>query len=147
MKTDDFEKRLQRVAPREVPTAWREKILTTATQQTQSSRHSLPPVRPSFLAIITQQLEKLSRPHRAAWGSLVTIWIIIATLNFSARDHSTANGAHNTPPPSPEAIAAWRQQRRELAALAESTPQREFAPPRQPLPQPRSSRHPETVAV
>ena len=145
MKNDDFEKRLQQVAPRQIPSAWREEILTAA-QQTETSRHPSSVTRPGFPSTLIQQLLTLSQPHRAAWASLATLWLIIMALNFSARDNSTV-ATRQISPPSPEVIAAWRQQRRELASLTEPNQSREIKVPKPRLPQPRSSRRDEVFAA
>jgi hypothetical protein len=145
MKTDDFEKRLQQVAPREIPSAWRKEVLTAA-QTAQSARHPANAARPSFLSTLIQQLSTWSRPQRAAWAGLATVWVAIMALNFSARDNSTV-ATRQISPPSPEAIAAWRQQRRELASLTEPNQSREIEAPKPRLPQPRSNRRTETFAA
>jgi hypothetical protein len=139
MKTDDFEKRLQRQSPREIPSTWRKEILTAA-QSERPSWHSL------FSAFI-QQVSALSRAHRAAWAGLATLWVVIMVFNFSARDNSAMVAARPTAPPSPEAIAAGRQQRRELASLTEPNQSREIEAPKPRLPQPRSNRRAETFAA
>lgn len=145
MKTDDFEKRLQRQSPREIPGAWREEILSAA-RRAEISGHLSPVTWPSFLSTLIQQLSAMSRPHRIAWASLASVWVIIMALNFSARDNSTV-ATRQIAPPSPEAIAAWRQQRRELASLTEPNQSREIEAPRPRLPQPRSNRRAETFAA
>lgn len=146
MKTDDFENRLQRQASREIPPAWREEILNAA-HKAESSRHPSPGNWHRFLSTIIQQLATLSRPQRAAWASLATVWVVIMALNFSARDNSPTMAARNVAPPSPEAIAAWRHQRRELASLTEPNQSRELEAPKPRQPQPRSSRRDETFAA
>jgi hypothetical protein len=147
MKTDDFEQRLQRVAPREIPPAWREEILTVA-RQAEVSHRPAPATCHSLLARFIQQLSTLTRPQRAAWGSLAAVWLVITGLNLTARDDSATAQTQNFTPPSPQAIAAWRQQRRELAGLTDPTPARPImTAPKQSLPQPRSNRRDETSAV
>ncbi len=144
---DDFEKRLQRVAPREIPSAWREEILTTA-QQAESASHPASAARPGFLSTLIYQLSTSLRPHRAAWGSLAAVWLAILVLNLAARDNSATAQTQNFTPPSPQALAAWRQQRRELAGLTDPTPARPIVTtPKQSLPQPRSNRRDEWSAV
>jgi hypothetical protein len=145
MKTDDFEKRLQRIPRSEIPSAWREGILTAA-RQAETSRHPSPVARPSFLATLIHQLSALSRPNRAAWAGLAIVWVAIMALNFSARDNSTV-ATRQVSPPSPEAIAAWRHQRRELASLTEPNQPREIEAPKPRLPQPRSNRRMATFAA
>jgi uncharacterized protein YjiS (DUF1127 family) len=146
MKTDDFEKRLQQVAPREVPSAWREEVLTAA-EVAQSVRHPSTAARSGFLSTLIHQLATLIRLRRAAWAGLGGVWMVILVFNLSERDHSALAQAHNPSPPSPEALAAWHAQRRELAALADPHPPREIESPKNRLPQPRSNRRAETIAV
>ena len=144
---DDFEKRLQQVAPREIPGAWRNEILTTA-QQAEVSRHPAPAPRHGLLSTLIQQLATLTRPQRAAWGSLAAVWLVILALNLAARDNSSTAQARALAAPSPQALAAWRQQRRELAGLTDPTPARPIVtPPKQSLPQPRSNRRDECLAA
>ena len=144
---DDFEKRLQQVAPREIPFAWREEILTTA-QQAHSAGHTANATRSGFLATLIHQLSTLARPQRAAWGSLAAVWLVILALNLAARDNSATAQTQNFTPPSPQALAAWRQQRRELAGLTDPTPARPIVTtPKQSLPQPRSNRRDEWNAA
>lgn len=144
---DDFEKRLQRVTPHEIPAAWREEILTAA-QQAKAPHHPPPATRPRLLAWFIQQLTTLPRPQCAAWGGLAAVWLVILALNLAARDNSATSQTQNFTSPSPQALAAWRQQRRELAGLTDPTPARPIVTtPKQSLPQPRSNRRDEWNAV
>lgn len=144
MKTDDFEKRLQRQTPREIPAAWREEILNNA-----NSIHRPSPTasRLSWVSVLIHQLSTLLRPQRVAWCGLALVWVVILALNFSVRDNSASVQARNLTSPSPEALAAWRQQRRDLAALTELSQPREVEAPKRRPPQPRSSRREETFTV
>ncbi len=143
----DFEQRLQREIPRQIPPAWREEILTVA-RQAEVSRRSAPATRHNLLAKFIQQLSTLTRPQRAAWGSLAAVWLVILGLNQTARDSSATALTQNFTPPSPQALAAWRQQRRELAGLTDPTPTRPIVTtPKQSLPQPRSNRRDEWNAA
>jgi hypothetical protein len=146
MKTDDFEKRLQQIAPREIPSAWREEVLTAA-EEAQCVRHPSTAARSGFLATLVQQLATLTRPGRAAWAGLGGAWLVIFMFNLSERDQSALTQARDNAPPSPEVLAAWHAQRRELAALADPHPPREIESPKNRLPQPRSNRRAETSAV
>jgi hypothetical protein len=138
MKTDDFEKRLQRQSPREIPSTWRKEILTAA-QSERPSWHSL------FSAFI-QQISALSRPHRAAWVGLATVWVVIMAMNLAARDNSTFAGTSSSIP-SAETMQALKQQRLLFAELIERPEPRLTAPsPVHPV-GPRSQRREETATV
>jgi len=151
MKTDDFEKRLQRQPQREIPSMWREKILTAARSAEHDAEVFHPashPTHPGFLSTLIHQLSTLTRPQRIAWASLVGLWLIILGMNFSLRENSSTTIAASTAAPSPEALAAWRRQYRALAALTEITPSRPIVAPSKPtIPQPRSNRRPEWLAA
>jgi hypothetical protein len=55
-------------------------------------------------------------PYRRTWATLAAVWIALFIFNVSQRDKSEL-AARKLPPPSPEAIMAWRQQERLLAEL------------------------------
>ncbi len=147
----DFEQRLKRVAPRKIPSAWRAGILTTArarSSRREEAQTSAPAARPSFLSTLIHQLSTSLHPHRAAWGSLAAVWLVILALNLTDRDQSARAQTASITPPSPQALAAWRQQRRELAGLTDPTPARPIVTPtKQTLPQPRSNRRDECLAA
>lgn len=87
------------------------------------------------------------RPARYIWAGVAATWVLIFGLNFSARETSTSSLAQ-VPPPSPQALAAWRQQFHVLAALTEINPPRPVvAPPKPTTPQPRSNRRPDWFAA
>jgi hypothetical protein len=61
-------------------------------------------------------------PCRRTWAVLAAVWVALFIFNVSQRDKSEL-AARKLPPPSPEAILAWRQQERLLAELiGPSTP-------------------------
>jgi len=61
-------------------------------------------------------------PCRRTWTALAAVWVLIFIFNVSQRDKSEL-AARKLPPPSPEAIMAWRQQEKLLAELiGPSTP-------------------------
>jgi hypothetical protein len=61
-------------------------------------------------------------PCHRTWTALAAVWVLIFIFNISQRDKSEL-AARKLPPPSPEAIMAWRQQERLLAELiGPSTP-------------------------
>jgi hypothetical protein len=147
MKTDDFEKRLQQHPQRKLPTVWREEILTNA-QSAAASPHAPRTTHHGFaLSTFIHQLSTLLRPQRVAWCGIAAAWVVIIALNISARDNPAMVATSQVLPPSPQAIAAWREQRRELASLTEPNQPREIEALKPRLPQPRSNRRTETFAA
>ena len=55
-------------------------------------------------------------PCRRTWAALAAVWIALFIFNVSQRDKAEL-AARKLPPPSPEAIMAWRQQEKLLAEL------------------------------
>jgi hypothetical protein len=55
-------------------------------------------------------------PCRRTWAILAAVWIALFIFNVSQRDKAEL-AARKLPPPSPEAIMAWRQQEKLLAEL------------------------------
>jgi hypothetical protein len=55
-------------------------------------------------------------PCRRTWAGLAAVWMALLIFNVSQRDKAEL-AARKLPPPSPEAIMAWRQQERLLAEL------------------------------
>jgi hypothetical protein len=53
---------------------------------------------------------------RRTWATLAVVWIALFIFNVSQRD-KVELAARKLPPPSPEAIMAWRQQEKLLAEL------------------------------
>jgi hypothetical protein len=69
-------------------------------------------IRLSFLELVW--------PCRRTWAGLAAVWIALFIFNVSQRD-KVELAARKLPPPSPEAILAWRQQERLLAELIGSS--------------------------
>jgi len=114
MKTDDFEKRLQRLPQREIPGAWRTEVLAKAPESAAPFQSAHRP-RPSLLQLI-QTL--LSRPQRIAWAGLAGAWLMILAMNFAAQDNSPAT-VQSASLPTPEKLQALKQQKRLLAELVD----------------------------
>ena len=116
MNSDNFEQRLRRQSPRQMPTGWREEILSAVTNAV--SRHSSPFARHSLLSTINHQLSTLLWPHPRAWAGLAAVWLVILAVNFSARDDSAAV-AKKVSPLTPEMRMVLKQQKMILAELIE----------------------------
>ncbi len=92
---------------------------------------------PSFsLAAAARQFWQESLwPWRRIWLGLATIWLVLLTLNLATNERPKM-ARHKTPPPSPELMAALREQQRLMLELLEP-----IAPPpdsRPKIPGPRS---------
>lgn len=109
---DDFERRLSHLPLRQIPTEWREKILTVCRESRVESRE--PEQRP--LPTLVSRLSTLLWPHPAAWAGLAAIWILILAVDVSVRDKSPVM-AEKIAPPSPATVAQLQQQQRLLAEL------------------------------
>jgi hypothetical protein len=60
--------------------------------------------------------QELIWPCRRTWTALAAVWMALFIFNVSQRD-KVELAARKLPPPSPEAILAWRQQEKLLAEL------------------------------
>ncbi len=110
MKTDDFEKRLQRVPQRNVPDAWRAEVLANAKGDSASPDDAdsiVTLLRKAFLLFI-------HRPHGMAWSGVAAAWALILLLNFSAQEGTTFVAAQTMP--SPDTMQALQKQKRFLLA-------------------------------
>jgi hypothetical protein len=127
MKRDDqFEKRLHRQAMREIPSTWREEILSVA-EQAAASRHSSPVTRHS------SWWRELFWPCPQAWAGLAAAWVLILALNAATREPVQVATAQSTPP-AREVLMALKERRRLLAELAGSPEQVEPQKPAAPRP-------------
>jgi hypothetical protein len=143
MNPDDFETRLQRQPLRQIPSEWRQDILSAARQAPlphHASRFTLhvPPSR-SLLSTIHHQLSTLLWPHPTAWAGLAAVWLVILGINLTTRDAASLVAKHAAPA-SPQVFMALQEQERLLSELIgpRETPVAERPKPR--LPQPRSER-------
>jgi hypothetical protein len=80
MKTDDFEKRLQRQAPRQIPAAWREEIVSVSKAASLSQAGSVRPM-PTITSLTFSLWRELVCPSRHIWAGLATVWVIILIAN------------------------------------------------------------------
>lgn len=138
MKPDEFEQKLSRQPMREIPSAWRGDILTAA-RAAQTSGHSSPVARHSWLTTLNTQLAAFLWPHSKAWAGLAAVWIFIFALNFSSGD-SSPSIAKKPSPPSPEVIVELKKQQRMFAELVGSYGTVDADRPKILSPKPRSGR-------
>lgn len=136
---DDFEQQLQRRPMRPVPAEWRAEILSAAkaVSDTQPapysplSGHATRNTRP-FRSFITPQFvamklwQELIWPCRRVWLGIAAVWFVVLVVNLST-DESTQVAASQMPAPTPEVMAALREQKQLLVQLldpvaASSTP-------------------------
>lgn len=129
VSADDFEKRLQCQAPRQIPVAWRREILKTALASV--------PARRRVNWTIQFRLSALLWPHPKAWAGLAAVWLLIGIFHFVASDNSYVM-TRNSPMPSAEVLTALREQQRLWAELIETPSIRVATRPRSSAPQPRS---------
>jgi hypothetical protein len=142
MKTDDFEKQLQRQPLRPVPAEWRDQFLSAATRHCHASHIAHHAPRGSWL-------RELLWPSPYAWSGLALVWLVALFLNLAASDsRSSRVGDASSARPvrsSPETLLALEQHLRLRAELAGTSDLAE--PPKPVVNRPRSARQTETVAV
>ncbi len=138
MSSDDFEKRLERQPMRQVPSEWRQDILSAA-RKASAPHHAPRTPHQSALLVLRSQLAALLWPHPAAWAGLAAVWVIILGLNLTSHD-AASRVAKRSSPPSPQVFMAFQEQQRLLSELIgpRETPVAER--PKTALPQPRSER-------
>jgi len=139
---DQFEKRLQELPQRPIPAAWRQQILSAATEAT-SSRRLRSAVRPTLLSNLSTNFTRLLWPHPTAWAALAAVWFLVLGLNFAAREPARPEAAHAMVPASPQMLEMLRQQQQMLAELAGSLERPEASHHKVFFPQPRSQRRQE----
>jgi hypothetical protein len=118
MKPDDFEKHLQRQPLRQMPSEWRDGVLSAARQATR------PQIVPraacdglwAVLSSLNSQLSTLLWPHPAAWAGLAAAWVVILGLSFTTRD-AAVHVARRGSSPSPQVFMAFQEQQRLLTEL------------------------------
>lgn len=116
---DDFEKRIRRVAPREVPSAWREEILAAA-RSAEISRPAPCATPRGWLSSLMDWLAIVMLPRPVAWAGVAAAWIVIIALNIAAQDDSAPAGiSYAAAVVSPETLQALQQQRLLLAELVD----------------------------
>ena len=112
MKTD-FEKLLQQQPVKKIPGHWRAQILQAANAASVSQ--------PTTLNSQPSWFHQLLWPCPQAWGAVAAVWVVIFLLNLNSSGQAPVMAAV-TPTPTPEIMAALKQQRifkAELIGLSE----------------------------
>src|SRR5690349_1132086 len=104
---DQFEKRLQELPQRPIPAAWRQQILSAATEAS-SSRRLRFGIRATLLSRLSTNIARLLWPHPAAWVALAALWFLVLGLNFAAREPARREAAHAMMPASPQMLEMLR---------------------------------------
>ena len=145
MTEDDFEQRVQRQPLRQVPSEWREEILSAARQaalprHAPRATHHGSPAR-SLLSTLRRQLSAFLWPHPAAWAGLAAVWLVILGLNHATGD-TAPRLARGSSPTTPQIFMAFQEQKRVLAELLgpRETPNPVAERPKLVAPRPRSER-------
>jgi hypothetical protein len=134
MNYDDFEQRLQRQPPRQIPAEWREEILTAAGRWSNVESRAQQRPWPSSLV---SRLSSVLWPHPVAWAGLAAVWIFIFAVDLSTRDRTPVIAGNYSPPPA-EVIIEVRQQQRLLAEMIGPRDVREADRSKSSAPRPRS---------
>src|SRR5262245_9148408 len=79
MNMDDFERQLQRQTIRDLPPEWREESLRAARVESRSSQRVLTEPDMSWWRAFFW-------PSQQAWAGVVTVWLVIAALQFSSAE-------------------------------------------------------------
>jgi len=126
MKPDDFEKRLQRLPIRRIPSEWREQILQSAKQSTLDTR-------PPFL----QQLSTVLWLKPKAWAGLAAVWVVIFALQSTSQKHAGIV-ATVSPRQSSSLLMSLKEEQQTLVELMGNNQPDDMDQPRRAVPKPRS---------
>ena len=133
---DDFEKKLQRQMPRQIPAEWRAEILSAATKK---NSHPAAQTGWPLLNWLAIPWRDLIWPSRRVWAGMAAAWVVIVVVNLrDVREIQMAR--HDFTPPSPAVMMAWRDQERSLTDFSEQSEARDVDRPRRLTPTPRSER-------
>jgi hypothetical protein len=135
MNPDEFEKRLQGLPLRKIPTQWREEILQGAT----ATRPSTVKPRGSFISTLRHQLSTSLWLNPKAWAGLAAVWVVVFALQFSSRGHSRMIATAPAPQPSTLLMTLKDQQQTLVELMGNSQPE-DADQPRRFSPRPRSER-------
>src|SRR5437870_4034840 len=141
--SDDFEQRLQRQPPRQIPSQWRAEILSKAHHARITHHVSFWRI---LISTLNSQLSTLLWPSPKAWASLAAIWLLLLIVNASTNDKSIAV-ARTLPRPAPERLMAWREQERLLTELLGPREMPVAEKPKSAASSPRSERHNEFLII
>jgi len=140
MNPDEFEQQLQQRPMRPIPAEWRAEILSAAKTAQSATHHAprttqsvLSTLNPAFLAMKLWQ--ELIWPCRRIWLGMAAVWLIVLACNMSM-DDTPKVAASQMPAPTPEMVAALREQKQLLVQLLDPN----AASPPAANPRPRSER-------
>jgi hypothetical protein len=126
MNFDEFETRLRRAAPREIPAEWRREILSPLRDH----RASAP------------WWQQWLWPHPIAWAGLAAVWGAILALHFTTISEPTRASAAMVH--APDMMQAFQERTRLMAELSEDSPR---SSPPSAVDRPRSSRSMKQIVV
>ncbi len=136
---DQFEKRLQRQPPRELPAAWRSEILAAA-----NAVNAHPP---RVEVRRTSWWRELLWPCPQAWAGLGAAWLLIVGCYFGLRETDPAIVRPGATQASRQMRELLKQQEQLFVELTGSADQPDVDRPRSLHPTPHSSRRAEACAV
>jgi hypothetical protein len=137
MKTDDFEKRLQRQAPRQLPASWREEIISASQAACQSPAGSVRSTHATITHLVFSLWRELICPARRIWAGLAAAWVIILIANANlTTDRPMAHAESATS--SAELWFSFREQTLLVAELSGTVESKPIKPPQATPPRPRS---------
>ncbi|HTL57576.1 MAG TPA: hypothetical protein VL361_17960 [Candidatus Limnocylindrales bacterium] len=139
MQGDDFEEWLHQQPLRKLPAEWRNDILSAANAATEGGYAPRVVSARRPVSSLKAYLAVLLWPSPKAWVGLAAVWVLLITVNHTAKDSSesiASSGAEATS----GMIMAWKEQQRILTELIQPAKTASIQPSRQPAPSPRSER-------
>jgi hypothetical protein len=132
-----FEERLQGIAPRPIPSSWRQEILRHARN---ASHVPIAPTPTPSVTTLRTFFTQLLWPHPKAWGALAAAWMLILGLNFASREPAPSVLASEPEAVSPQLRQLLHQQQQLFAELVGIEPPPPAVRPKSLPGQPRSQR-------
>jgi len=110
---DPFEQHLRRQTPREVPSGWRDQILSAAAAV--SVARELPLAKSATISF-RNKLKAWLWPHPIAWSALAACWVVILAVNLSLHEPAPVM-AKKSAPMAPDTLAELKRERILLAEV------------------------------
>ena len=121
MNSDDFEKQLQRQPLRQIPSEWRDEILSVARNAEAAGAAATSLDHPRAASEMTASWwREWLWPCPEAWAGLAAVWLVILGVNVTAPSPETQMAAKPLVPQH-EVSTQLAEQRRELARLLDLT--------------------------